>query len=89
MNRLLPLVVAFLCAPLFAQVTSKVAPAAALKVTARAERANATYQVGEKVTFAVSVAEKGKPANLRLRVQNYGTEALTARTPATRLAPAR
>jgi cephalosporin-C deacetylase len=63
MNRLLPLVVAFLCAPLFAQVPSQVAPAAALKVTARAERANATYQVGEKVTFAVSVEEKGKPAN--------------------------
>ena len=63
MTRLLPLVVAFLCAPLFAQVPSQVAPAAALKVTARAERANATYQVGEKVTFAVSVEEKGKPAN--------------------------
>jgi len=63
MNRLLPLVVAFLCAPLFAQAPSQVAPAAALKVTARAERANATYQVGEKVTFAVSVEEKGKPAN--------------------------
>jgi len=63
MNRLLPLVVAFLCAPLFSQVPSQVAPAAVLKVTARAERANATYQVGEKVTFAVSVEEKGKPAN--------------------------
>ena len=63
MTRLLPLVVAFLCAPLFAQVPSQVAPAAALKVTARAERANATYQVGEKVTFAVSVEEKGKPTN--------------------------
>jgi len=63
MNRLLPLVAAFLCAPLFAQVPSQAAPAAALKVTARAERANATYQVGEKVTFTVSVEEKGKPAN--------------------------
>ena len=48
MTRLLPLVVAFLCAPLFAQVPSQVAPAAALKVTARAERANATYQVGDE-----------------------------------------
>ena len=59
MNRLLPLVVAFLCAPLFAQAPSQVVTAAALKVTARAERANATYQVGEKVTFTVSVVEKG------------------------------
>ena len=63
MNRLFPLVVAFLCAPLFAQAPSKVSPAAALKVTARAERADATYQVGEKIMFAVSVEEKGKPAN--------------------------
>jgi len=63
MNRLLPLVVAFLCAPLFAQAPSQVAPAAALKVTARAERADATYQVGEKVSFTVSVEDKGKPAN--------------------------
>jgi hypothetical protein len=63
MNRLFPLVVAFLCAPLFAQAPSQVAPAAALKVVARAERANATYQVGEKIMFAVSVEEKGKPAN--------------------------
>ena len=63
MNRLLPLVVAFLYAPLFAQAPSQVSPAAALKVTARAERADATYQVGEKVSFAVSVEDKGKPAN--------------------------
>ena len=63
MNRLLPLVVALLCAPLFAQAPSKVTPAGALKVSARADRANATYQVGEKVTFTVSVEEKGKPAN--------------------------
>ena len=63
MNRLLPLVVAFLCAPLFAQAPSQVVTAPALKVTARAERANATYQVGEKVTFTVSVEEKGKPTN--------------------------
>jgi cephalosporin-C deacetylase-like acetyl esterase len=63
MNRLFPLVAAFLCAPLFAQAPSQVAPSAALKVVARAERANATYQVGEKIMFAVSVEEKGKPAN--------------------------
>lgn len=61
MKRLLPLVVALLCAPLFAQAPSQVAPAPAMKVTARAERADATYRVGEKVTFAVSVEEKGKP----------------------------
>ena len=63
MNRLLPLVAALLCAPLLAQAPSQVAPAPALKVTARAERADATYRVGEKVTFTVSVEEKGKPAN--------------------------
>ena len=63
MTRLLPLVAALLCAPLFAQAPSKVTPAGALKVSARADRANATYQVGEKVTFTVSVEEKGKPAN--------------------------
>jgi cephalosporin-C deacetylase len=63
MNRLLPLVVALLCAPLFAQAPSKVPPTPALKVAARADRADATYQVGEKVTFTVSVEEKGKPAN--------------------------
>lgn len=61
MNRLLPLVVALLCAPLFAQAPSQVAAAPAFKVSARAERADATYQVGEKVTFTVAVEEKGKP----------------------------
>ena len=63
MNRLLPLVAALLCAPLFAQAPSQVAPAPALKVTARAERADATYRVGEKVAFVVSVEDKGRPAN--------------------------
>ena len=63
MTRLLPLVAALLCAPVFAQVPSQVAPAAALKVTARADRVDATYRVGEKVAFVVSVEDKGRPAN--------------------------
>ena len=61
MKRLLPLFVVLLAQPLFAQAPSQVAPSPAMKVTARAERADATYRVGEKVTFTVSVEEKGKP----------------------------
>jgi hypothetical protein len=33
-----------------------------------------------ELAFEGALLEKGKPANLRLRVQNYGTEALTAAT---------
>ena len=53
---------ALLCAPLFAQAPSQVAATPALTVAARAERADATYRVGEKVTFIVSVEAKGQPA---------------------------
>lgn len=63
MTRLLPLVAALLWQPLFAQTAKKPEPDSPIKIAARAERADATYRVGEKVTFAVSVEDKGKPAN--------------------------
>jgi len=62
MTRLLPLVAALLWQPLFAQSAKKAEPESPIKITARAERTNATYRQGEKVIFNVSVTDRGKPA---------------------------
>ena len=62
MTRLLPLVAALLWQPLFAQTAKKAEPESPIKITARAERTNATYRQGEKVIFNLSVADRGKPA---------------------------
>lgn len=62
MTRLLPLVVALLCAPLIAQTAKKTEPVSPIKITARAERTSALYQVGEKVAFDIAVTDAGKPA---------------------------
>jgi cephalosporin-C deacetylase-like acetyl esterase len=62
MTRLLPLVVALLWQPLLAQTAKKAEPESPIKITARAERTNATYRQGEKVIFNVSVTDRGKPA---------------------------
>lgn len=62
MTRLLPLVVALLCAPLIAQTAKKTEPVSPIKITARAERTSALYQVGEKVVFDIAVTDGGKPA---------------------------
>lgn len=62
MTRLLPLVVALLCAPLIAQTAKKTEPVSPIKITARAERTSALYQVGEKVAFDIAVTDGGKPA---------------------------
>lgn len=62
MTRLLPLVAALLCAPLVAQTAKKALPDSPVKIAARAERQDATYHQGEKVTFNLSVTDRGKPA---------------------------
>jgi cephalosporin-C deacetylase-like acetyl esterase len=62
MTRLLPLVVALLVQPLFAQPAKKAEPDAPIKIVARAERKDATYHQGEKVVFNVAVRDGGKPA---------------------------
>jgi cephalosporin-C deacetylase-like acetyl esterase len=62
MTRLLPLVAALLCAPLVAQTAKKAVPDSPIKIAARAERQDATYHQGEKVTFNLSVTDRGKPA---------------------------
>jgi cephalosporin-C deacetylase len=60
MTRLLPLVVALLLQPLFAQNANK--PEPTIKVVVRADRANATYHLGEKVVFQLAVTDGGQPA---------------------------
>lgn len=62
MTRLLPLVVALLWQPLFAQTAKKPEPDSPIKITARAERQDATYHQGEKVVFDLAVTDAGKPA---------------------------
>jgi cephalosporin-C deacetylase-like acetyl esterase len=62
MTRLLPLVVALLAQPLFAQEAKKAVPESPIKIVARAERPDATYRQGEKVVFNLAVTEAGKPA---------------------------
>ena len=62
MIRLLPLVVALLVQPLIAQNAKKAAPESPIKISARAERQDATYRQGEKVVFNLVVTDGGKPA---------------------------
>lgn len=62
MNRLLPLVAALLLQPLFAQTAKKAEPDSPIRITARAERKDATYRQGEKVVFDLTVTDAGKPA---------------------------
>jgi cephalosporin-C deacetylase-like acetyl esterase len=62
MTRLLPLVVALLMQPLFAQDAKKAVPESPIKIVARAERPDATYRQGEKVVFNLAVTEAGRPA---------------------------
>ncbi len=62
MTRLLPLVAVLLWQPLSAQPAKKAEPESAIKITARAERQDATYRQGEKVTFNLAVTDAGKPA---------------------------
>jgi cephalosporin-C deacetylase-like acetyl esterase len=62
MTRLLPLVAVLLWQPLSAQPAKKAEPESAIKITARAERKDATYRQGEKVTFNLAVTDAGKPA---------------------------
>ena len=62
MTRLLPLVVALLWQPLFAQTAKKPEPDSPIKIAARAERKDAVYHQGEKVVFHLAVADGGKPA---------------------------
>jgi len=63
MPRLVPLLLAaFAFATASAQSPKQTAPVSPIKASARAERADATYKVGEKVTFNLSVTDKGKPA---------------------------
>ena len=63
MTRMLPLVAALLLQPLFAQTAKKAEPDSPIKIAARAERSDALYHKGEKVTFALSVTDGGKPAS--------------------------
>jgi len=62
MTRLLPLVAVLLWQPLSAQTAKKAEPESPIKIAARAERQDATYHQGEKVTFNLSVTDRGKPA---------------------------
>ena len=62
MPRLMPLLASLLVATAFAQTPSQKPPVSPIKATARAERPDATYKVGEKVTFNLVVTDKGKPA---------------------------
>lgn len=65
MTRLLPLVAALLVQPLFAQAPAaakKAEPESPLKISARADRKDATYHQGEKVAFDIAVTDAGKPA---------------------------
>ena len=62
MTRLLPLVVALLWQPLFAQTARKPEPDSPIKIAARAERKDALYHQGEKVVFNLTVTDSGKPA---------------------------
>jgi len=62
MTRLLPLVAALLLQPLSAQTTKKAEPDSPIKITARADRKDATYRKGEKVVFDVAVRDDGKKA---------------------------
>lgn len=62
MIRLLPLVVALLWQPLFAQTAKKPEPDFPIKIAARAERKDAVYHQGEKVVFHLAVTDSGKPA---------------------------
>jgi cephalosporin-C deacetylase len=62
MSRLLPLVVALLLQPLFAQNAKKAEPDSPIRISARAERKDALYHKGEKVTFDLAVTDAGKPA---------------------------
>lgn len=63
MPRLMPLLLAaFVFATASAQSPKQTVPVSPIKATARAERSDATYKVGEKVTFSLSVTDKGKPA---------------------------
>jgi cephalosporin-C deacetylase len=62
MIRLLPLVVALLVQPLIAQNAKKATPESPIKISARAERQDATYRQGEKVGFNLVVTDGGKPA---------------------------
>jgi cephalosporin-C deacetylase-like acetyl esterase len=62
MTRLLPLVAVLLWQPLSAQPAKKAEPESAIKITARAERKDAIYRQGEKVTFNLAVTDAGKPA---------------------------
>ncbi len=64
MPRLMPLLLAsFVFATASAQSPKQTAPVSPIKAAARAERADATYKVGEKVTFSLSVTDQGKPAS--------------------------
>ena len=56
------LLAAFTFATACAQSPKQTAPVSPIKASARAERSDATYKVGEKVTFKLSVTDKGKPA---------------------------
>lgn len=58
----MPLLASLLVATAFAQTPSQKPPVSPIKATARAERPDATYKVGEKVTFNLVVTDKGKPA---------------------------
>jgi cephalosporin-C deacetylase-like acetyl esterase len=62
MTRLLPLIVALLLQPLFAQTAKKAEPDSPIKIAARAERKDALYHQGEKVVFELAVTDSGKPA---------------------------
>ena len=62
MTRLLPLVAVLLAQPLHAQAAKKAEPESPIKIVARAERADAIYRQGEKVSFAIAVTDAGKPA---------------------------
>ena len=62
MTRLLPLVAALLLQPLSAQTVKKAEPDSPIKITARADRKDATYRKGEKVVFDVAVRDDGKKA---------------------------
>jgi len=63
MTRLLPLVVALLLQPLFAQTAKPAEPDSPIKIVARAERKDALYHQGEKVVFNVAVRDDGKRAS--------------------------
>ena len=63
MIRLLPLVAALFWQPLLAQNAPQAAPPSAIKISARAQRMNATYHQGEAVVFELFVTDQGKPAS--------------------------